>query len=439
MPWEHCGESILDDFPCPGCGITKEQWTLEWNVTRTFQVKSKPTIRLGLVDPQELPVEGESFRVEFPGGDPQPGRFDDNGAAKVTSPAKGEATVVFPDRHPSELRPLKPPLWEGEAEPGGDDLVRLGDEGDAVEDLQQRLCERGYPVGTDGEFGPETEGAVRWFQGDYGLIIDGVVGDETREALLADDLPDQPLPPTPPPLARDDRGSKVRKLQEALNARGADLEVDGELGPNTERALSDAQTELGLEPSGRVDAATWDALLGTEPGEGARFACHTRKKHTFRLFGPPPSTADGFHLELRTARTFPEGTALVAEGLAAPLRLTAAECHTPGRGYLFVLPEPGTACAATIEAGEASHLLFEEIDLAALLRQLDSDEEEPTFDVHWPWDLLQGAPDPEPEPDPEPLTDEIPWEPLEPEEESAEIQPEPDRDLAPVGYTLGEN
>ena len=33
MPWSHCGAEVPDTSPCPTCGITKEVWTLEFDVT----------------------------------------------------------------------------------------------------------------------------------------------------------------------------------------------------------------------------------------------------------------------------------------------------------------------------------------------------------------------------------------------------------------------
>lgn len=52
--------------------------------------------------------------------------------------------------------------------------------------LQQRLIELGYSVGkcgVDRSFGPDTLAAVKKFQKDYGLKVDGIVGVETYKAL----------------------------------------------------------------------------------------------------------------------------------------------------------------------------------------------------------------------------------------------------------------
>ena len=61
--------------------------------------------------------------------------------------------------------------------------LRRTDRGDAVRDLQTALSGAGYPVAADGVFGPLTEDAVRRFQRDAGLVVDGVAGPRTRTAL----------------------------------------------------------------------------------------------------------------------------------------------------------------------------------------------------------------------------------------------------------------
>lgn len=64
--------------------------------------------------------------------------------------------------------------------------LRKGSKGDAVVDLQNKLVKLGYylgPYGVDGDFGTNTEKAVKQFQSDRGLAVDGVVGKKTFEAL----------------------------------------------------------------------------------------------------------------------------------------------------------------------------------------------------------------------------------------------------------------
>lgn len=52
----------------------------------------------------------------------------------------------------------------------------------------------------------------------------------------------------------------VKKAQEALNASGAKLKVDGVEGPATRKALKAFQTAHKLKATGRLDKATRSAL-----------------------------------------------------------------------------------------------------------------------------------------------------------------------------------
>lgn len=66
--------------------------------------------------------------------------------------------------------------------------LKQGASGGAVTTLQQQLASAGYgsylqPEGVDGKFGPHTDAAVRAFQQDAGIAVDGVVGPNTRDAL----------------------------------------------------------------------------------------------------------------------------------------------------------------------------------------------------------------------------------------------------------------
>ncbi len=61
--------------------------------------------------------------------------------------------------------------------------LRRGDKGDAVKELQRALARRGANITSDGAFGTKTEAAVRAFQRQMGLAIDGIVGAKTWACL----------------------------------------------------------------------------------------------------------------------------------------------------------------------------------------------------------------------------------------------------------------
>lgn len=63
-------------------------------------------------------------------------------------------------------------------------LLKRGSKGDNVVALQENLAALGYSCGVvDGKFGQNTETAVRKFQADHGLTVDGIVGGITHNAI----------------------------------------------------------------------------------------------------------------------------------------------------------------------------------------------------------------------------------------------------------------
>ena len=70
-----------------------------------------------------------------------------------------------------------------EEQPMDHPTLRKGDTGKSVTYLQTLLCSVGDPITVEGKFGSETEKAVKDFQKQYGLTVDGVVGPKTWAAL----------------------------------------------------------------------------------------------------------------------------------------------------------------------------------------------------------------------------------------------------------------
>lgn len=68
------------------------------------------------------------------------------------------------------------------------DILCIGDKGEAVKILQENLVKLGYDcgkAGVDGDFGGSTLAAVRKFQSDHKLTVDGVYGPATKAAMDA--------------------------------------------------------------------------------------------------------------------------------------------------------------------------------------------------------------------------------------------------------------
>jgi N-acetylmuramoyl-L-alanine amidase len=115
--------------------------------------------------------------------------------------------------------------------------------GDDICTLQERLLELGYDAyRADGIFGVQTEVALRSFQRDYGLIVDGVCGPATMRALRQ--------------LQPKVRGGRPVLLREQEHLRRAGPALRGK------RILIDpclGGTERGVEVDGAVEAdLMWD-------------------------------------------------------------------------------------------------------------------------------------------------------------------------------------
>ena len=144
-------------------------------------------------------------------------------------------------------------LWAGGAahpcEETVDPLIALGDRGEPVTTLQQRLTLLGYSPGpADGIFGIRTDHAVREFQDDNGLADDGIVGPVTWAALKG-----VATPPKPPggTLGVGSKGAEVATAQQQLSSRGYWLGiVDGVFGALTQQAVWAFQKVQGVPRTG---------------------------------------------------------------------------------------------------------------------------------------------------------------------------------------------
>ena len=78
------------------------------------------------------------------------------------------------------------PSPEPEPTPGWRPTIRRGNKGADVIECQTMLTRLGYDIGKtgiDGDFGRATEAGVKAFQSDHRLVVDGVVGPMTWDAL----------------------------------------------------------------------------------------------------------------------------------------------------------------------------------------------------------------------------------------------------------------
>lgn len=159
-------------------------------------------------------------------------------------------------------------------------LYRLGDEGNAVRDIQDRLAALGFaaPIDQRGSFDPATRDAVVAFQRAKGLDADGIVGPDTWRSLYEAGyrLGDRLIFMRRPMI----RGEDVAELQARLNTLGFDSgKVDGIFGPDTERAVIEFQHNRGLAEDGRVgpEVVTEISLVTRGEMRGGRHAIRERE------------------------------------------------------------------------------------------------------------------------------------------------------------------
>jgi peptidoglycan hydrolase-like protein with peptidoglycan-binding domain len=142
----------------------------------------------------------------------------------------------------------------------GQPTIGPGATGAVVRRLQRAL-RRTPDLGlvVDGIFSSQVETAVREFQQGAGLVVDGIVGPLTWDAL-----PDGGPMPT---LKEGDSGDVVRSLQTVLT-NGAPGEwgktpqgIDGYFGSHTKASVEAFQSWGGVAADGVVGDQTWSVSL----------------------------------------------------------------------------------------------------------------------------------------------------------------------------------
>lgn len=174
-------------------------------------------------------------------------------------------------------------------------IMRPGDENSDVKKLQQALQILGYYDGKiDSAYGSGTMAAVKAYQKAQGLTADGYAGERTVKSLFGSCNPKsmttqakpgstaektetkepgqyfavnsiQELGPAPATSRKGDSGSKVVKLQRALNYLGYyDGAIDGDYGDATVKAVKKFQQKRGMKADGIAGASTIRVLFGED-------------------------------------------------------------------------------------------------------------------------------------------------------------------------------
>lgn len=154
--------------------------------------------------------------------------------------------------------------------------LRKGAQGAAVRELQQMLKTAGlYGAAIDGDFGSQTDAAVRAFQRKYGLTVDGYAGPKTlaklREVIAPKPVANTPAANSGGKLMRGASGPAVIELQTLLQKNGYYRgNIGGNFGAATEAAVKQFQMRNGLTADGWAGPKTMAALRAATPGQPPR-------------------------------------------------------------------------------------------------------------------------------------------------------------------------
>ena len=169
-------------------------------------------------------------------------------------------------------------------------LLLRGERGEAVSRLRAALVDVAAlePDGAspDDEFGEAVEKAVRAFQQQRGITVDGIVGPATRQALEEARwrLGDRVLLHRPGDLLA---GDDVVMLQRRLLGLGFKVgRVDGRFGADTDHAVRDFQRNVGIPADGTCGPATLKALGRLAPIVRGGRPNAMRAEERIRVAGP---------------------------------------------------------------------------------------------------------------------------------------------------------
>lgn len=224
--------------------------------------------------------------------------------------------------------------------------MKIGNSGDDVTKLQKALDILGFYEGRiDGEYGDGTTAAVMAYQKEKGLKADGVAGRDTVKSIFGAVGKDSPksepastsvsksvstseakesraedtvetlaqIGTAPGPSKEGDSGTKVKKLQQALECLGYYVgDIDGDYGAKTVTAVKKFQKNRGMKQDGVAGSSTLRVLFGSQsesPKSSAKSAEPSTKTEVKDWFADDmtrviPKNAKFTIKDVRTGKTF---------------------------------------------------------------------------------------------------------------------------------------
>jgi peptidoglycan hydrolase-like protein with peptidoglycan-binding domain len=192
-------------------------------------------------------------------------------------------------------------------------LLRPGDSGDKVRELQSRLDQLDwYDPDISGDYDRVTRAAVRGFQAKHGITVTGKVYPRTWNRLVR--MTRMPtynqmhniMVPGPTIIGSEDEGREVRELQARLKQIAWLFgDVTPHYGDETTDAVEGFQEKREIPVTGEVDQRTWNRLVAMtyDPSEA-------------ELFNREPAPSEGAPLDPRCL----SGVALCIDKTTSSLR-----------------------------------------------------------------------------------------------------------------------
>ncbi len=148
-------------------------------------------------------------------------------------------------------------------------LCMIGDSGQDVVAVKQRLYELGYVDTEDGGFDEAMEAGVKEFQAANDLSVDGKVGRNTKEALYNPEC-------VPKAFNIGDSGDNILLYQNRLQKLGyLTTEPDGIYGTDTQMAVRRFQEQNSLIADGYLGPITRDTLMSDDAvGNALSYSMH---------------------------------------------------------------------------------------------------------------------------------------------------------------------
>ncbi|SPF56397.1 Spore cortex-lytic enzyme [Candidatus Desulfosporosinus infrequens] len=197
----------------------------------------------------------------------------------------------------------------------GDRLLGRGSTGQEVNELQSKLAQLGYGVGPiDGKFGPKTEAAIRDFQSDRGLRVDGLAGTQTTTELMR--LTSQSTNASGKAIGNKNIDANL--LARCVNGEARGEPFEGQVAvaaviinrmsdpaypktiadiiyqPQAFSSVDDGQ--INLPPSASALRAAEEAINGSDPSGGAEFFFNPAKTSNRYIRSRPTIKQIGNHI-----------------------------------------------------------------------------------------------------------------------------------------------